>query len=62
MDELQNLIDNLIDLSVKLLYAISEITGTHLPDLELNCCAECFKPWPCPTIQTLKEALDEQDE
>jgi hypothetical protein len=59
MDSLQNVIDQLIELSVNLLYAISEITSMHTPDTELGCCKECFKAWPCQTINTLKEAFNE---
>ena len=36
MDSLQQVIDKLIDLSVNLLYAISEITAMHLPDSDLG--------------------------
>jgi hypothetical protein len=61
MDSLQQIIDKLIDLSVNLLYAISEITAMHIPDIELGCCRECFQSWPCQTINALKEAFDEDE-
>lgn len=58
---LQEIIDKLIDLSVNLLYAISEITAMHIPDIELGCCRECFQSWPCQTITALKEAFNENE-
>lgn len=61
MDSLQEIIDKLIDLSVNLLYAISEITAMHIPDIELGCCRECFQSWPCQTINALKEAFNEDE-
>ena len=62
MDSLQEVIDKLIDLSVNLLYAISEITAMHIPDNDLGCCKECFQTWPCNTLNALKEAFREQDD
>ena len=59
MDSLQQVIDKLIDLSVNLLYAISEITAMHLPDNDLGCCKECFQAWPCQTVNALTEAFRE---
>jgi len=61
MDSLQQIIDKLIDLSVNLLYAISEITAMHIPDIDLGCCKECFQSWPCQTINALKEAFNEDE-
>jgi hypothetical protein len=65
MDSLQQVIDKLIDLSVNLLYAISEITAMHLPDSDLGCCKECFQSWPCRTVNALTEAfhgMEDDDE
>ena len=62
MDSLQQVIDKLIDLSVNLLYAISEITAMHLPDMELDCCKECFQSWPCKTVNALTEAFRELED
>jgi hypothetical protein len=62
MDSLQQVIDKLIDLSVNLLYAISEITAMHLPDSDLGCCKECFQAWPCKTVNALTEAFRELDD
>ena len=62
MSGLQEVIDKLIDLSVNLLYAISEITAMHIPDNDLGCCKECFQSWPCNTLNALKEAFREQDD
>ena len=59
MDSLQEVIDKLIDLSVNLLYAVSEISAMHIPDNDLGCCKECFQSWPCQTINALKEAFTE---
>jgi hypothetical protein len=61
MSGLQEVIDQLINLSVNLLYAISEITAMHTPDNDLGCCNECFKQWPCPTVNALKEAFNEDE-
>jgi len=61
MGSLQEIIDKLIDLSVNLLYAISEIAAMHVPDIELDCCRECFQSWPCQTINALKEAFNENE-
>jgi hypothetical protein len=61
MGSLQEIIDKLIDLSVNLLYAISEITAMRIPDIELGCCRECFQSWPCQTIKALKEAFNEDE-
>ena len=62
MDSLQQVIDKLIDLSVNLLYAISEITAMHLPDNDLGCCKECFQAWPCQTVNALTEAFREMED
>ena len=62
MDSLQQVIDKLIDLSVNLFYAISEITAMHLPDNDLGCCKECFQSWPCKTVNALTEAFRELDD
>lgn len=61
MASLQEVIDQLIDLSVNLLYAVSEISAMHIPDDDLGCCKECFQSWPCKTLNALKEAFTEQD-
>lgn len=61
MASLQEVIDQLIDLSVNLLYAVSEISAMHIPDDDLGCCKECFQSWPCNTLNALKEAFREQD-
>lgn len=61
MSGLQEVIDKLIDLSVNLLYAISEITAMHIPDNDLGCCKECFQQWPCQTITALKDAFTEME-
>jgi len=53
MDRLQQVIDQLIDISVNLLYAVSEISAMHIPDNDLECCKECFQPWPCRTLETI---------
>ena len=62
MDSLQQVIDKLIDLSVNLLYAISEITAMYLPDSDLACCKECFQSWPCKTVNALTEAFREMED
>ena len=62
MDSLQQVIDKLIDLSVNLLYAVSEISAMHIPDNDLGCCKECFQTWPCNTLNALKEAFREEDD
>ena len=62
MDSLQEVIDKLIDLSVNLLYAVSEISAMHIPDDDLGCCKECFQTWPCNTLNALKEAFREEDD
>ena len=62
MDSLQQVIDKLIDLSVNLLYAVSEISAMHIPDNDLGCCKECFQHWPCNTLNALKEAFREEDD
>ena len=62
MDSLQQVIDKLIDLSVNLLYAISEITAMHTPDNDLGCCKECFQAWPCQTVNALTEAFREMED
>lgn len=61
MGGLQEVIDKLIDLSVNLLYAISEITAMHIPDNDLGCCKECFQRWPCQTVTALKDAFTEME-
>ena len=62
LDSLQEVIDKLIDLSVNLLYAVSEISAMHIPDDDLGCCKECFQTWPCNTLNALKEAFREEDD
>ena len=62
MDRLQEVIDKLIDLTVNLLYAVSEISAMHIPDNDLGCCKECFQPWPCNTLNALKEAFTETED
>ena len=53
MDRLQEEIDYLIELSVNLLYSLSEISLMHIPDNDLGCCKECFQSWPCRTLETI---------
>jgi hypothetical protein len=62
MSGLQEVIDKLIDLNVSLLYAISEITANHLPDVDLGCCKDCFQQWPCRTVKTLMDSFTDIDE
>ena len=62
MASLQEVIDQLITLSVNLLYAISEISAMHIPDNDLGCCKECFQTWPGNTLNALKEAFREEDD
>ena len=62
MDRLQEVIDKLIDLTVNLLYAVSEISAMHIPDNDLGCCTECFQAWPCKTVNAFKEAFSETED